>query len=71
MIQNMAINFDYRCGILEAADPETGYEWCWYKGDTEISKAHEGTLVSSVSVPEGVSVVEVKAIIRGNAKMKC
>ena len=64
----MAINFDYRSGILEAADTESGREWCWYKGDLEITKAQDGELAGTISVPEGASVVEVKAIIREYAK---
>jgi len=64
----MAINFDYRCGILEAADTKTGYEWCWYKGDTEITRTQNGELSSSFSVPVGATVIEVKGIIRDDAK---
>lgn len=64
----MAINFDYRGGILEAADTNTGSEWCWYKGDTEITKTQDGLLVGSISIHAGAAVVEVKAIIRDDAK---
>ncbi len=44
----MAINFDYRCGILEAADTKTGREWCWYKGDPEVTRTENGELLSSL-----------------------
>lgn len=64
----MAITFDWRSGILEAADPTTGREWCWFKGDREITVSLDGELAGSLTVPAGASVVEVKAIIRGDAK---
>lgn len=64
----MAINFDYRCGILEASDTRTDREWCWYKGDTEITRTQNGELSSSISVPVGAAVVEVKNIIRDDAR---
>lgn len=60
----MAINFDYRCGILEAADTKTGRGWCWYKGDPEVTRTENGELLSSIGVPIGATVVEVKALIR-------
>ncbi len=62
------VTFDYRSGILEAADAKTGYEWCWFKGDSEITRSIEGELAGSLSVPPGASVVAVKTIIRGDAK---
>lgn len=62
------VTFDYRSGILEAADTKTGYEWCWFKGDSEITRSIEGELAGSLSVPHDASVVAVKAIIRGDAK---
>ena len=64
----MAITFDWRSGILEAADPATGREWCWFKGDLEITVSLDGELAGSLSVPDSASVVEVKAIIRNDAK---
>ena len=62
------VTFDYRSGILEAADTKTGHEWCWFKGDLEITKSIEGALAGSLSVPPEASVVTVKTIIRGDAK---
>ncbi len=59
----MAINFDYRCGILEAADTKTGREWCWYKGAPEVTRTESGKLLSSIDVPIGATVVVVKALI--------
>ena len=53
---------------MEAADTKTGYEWCWFKGDSEITRSIEGELAGSLSVPPGASVVAVKTIIRGDAK---
>lgn len=64
----MAINFEWRSGILEAADTKTGIEWCWYKGDTEITRSRDGELSGSVSVPPGSPVTEVKALIREDAR---
>lgn len=64
----MAINFDWRSGILEAADTHTGREWCWYQGDTEITRTQDGELAGTISVPAGATVTEVKAIIRNDAK---
>ncbi|MGL5538812.1 MAG: hypothetical protein ACRDC0_16545 [Aeromonas veronii] len=64
----MAINFQYRCGILEAADTTSDTEWCWFKGDTEITKSRGGEPAGTVSAPPGAPVAEVKAIIRNDAK---
>lgn len=64
----MAINFDYRCGILEAADTKTGREWCWYKGDLEVTRTENGELLTSMSDPLGATVVEVKTLIRMDTK---
>lgn len=64
----MTINFDYRCGILEAADTKTGREWCWYKGDPEVTRTENGELLSSIGVPIGATVVEVKTLIRMDTK---
>lgn len=62
------INFEYRAGVLEAADTATGREWCWFKGDREIVISDEGQNVGVLDVPEGATVVEVKAQIRAAAK---
>ncbi len=64
----MAINFDYRCGILEAADTKTGREWCWYRGYLEVTRTENGKLLSSIDVPIGATVVDVKALIRMDTK---
>ena len=64
----MTINFDYRCGILEAADTKTGREWCWDKGDSEVTRTENGELLSSIGVPIGATVVNVKALIRMDTK---
>ncbi|MEI4940156.1 hypothetical protein U1439_21610, partial [Aeromonas caviae] len=65
---SVTINFDYRCGILEAADTKTGREWCWYKGDPEVTRTENGKLLSSIDVPIGATVVNVKALIRMDTK---
>ncbi len=62
------VTFDYRSGILEAADTKTGYEWCWFKWVSEITRRIGGELTGSISVPPDASVVAVKTIIRGDAK---
>lgn len=35
------VNFDYRCGILEAADPVADREWSWFKGDAWITETQQ------------------------------
>lgn len=62
------INFDYRAGVLEGADPATGREWCWFRGDLEVVISHDGQNVGTLAVPDGVTVTEVKAAIRADAK---
>lgn len=36
----------------------------WYKGDPEVTRTENGELLSSIGVPIGATVVEVKALIR-------
>lgn len=62
------INFEYRAGVLEAADTATGREWCWFKGDLECVISDDGQNVGTLAVPEGATVTEVKAQIRKAAK---
>ncbi len=53
---------------LEAADTKTGREWCWYKGDPEVTRTENGELLSSIGVPIVATVVEVKTLIRMDTK---
>jgi hypothetical protein len=62
------VNFEYRSGILEAADTATGREWCWFKGDAEVVISDDGQNVGTLAVPDGATVIEVKALIRKAAK---
>lgn len=62
------INFEYRSGILEGADATTGREWCWFKGGAEVVISHDGVNVGTLAVPYGATVVQVKALIREDAK---
>ncbi len=62
------VNFEYRSGILEGADPVTGREWCWFKGDLECVISDDGQNVGTLAVPDGATVIEVKALIRKAAK---
>lgn len=62
------INFEYRAGVLEAADTATGREWCWFKGDLECVISDDGQNVGTLAVPYGATVVQVKALIREDAK---
>ena len=64
----MTINFDYRCGILEAADTKTGPEWWWYKGGPGVTSTENGGVLSSIGGPIGATVVEVKTLIRMDTK---
>ncbi|MGL5289173.1 MAG: hypothetical protein ACRC9N_06735, partial [Aeromonas sp.] len=57
----------YRSGILEAADPATDREWSWFKGDSHITETHAGEPARGIDAPEGATVTEVKALIRGRA----
>lgn len=66
----MAIQFEYRAGILEAGEPETDREWVWFRGDTEATKSAGGVLVGVLSVPPGATVGEAKAAIRADAKRR-
>ena len=66
----MSVNFEYRSSILEASDPATDTEWCWFKGCEELTKSVDGCQVGTLSVPAGATVNEVKAIIRLDAKSK-
>ena len=62
------INFDYQAGVLEGADPVTGREYCWFRGDSEVVISHDGVNVGTLAVPYGATVVQVKALIREDAK---
>lgn len=62
------VNFEYRSGILEGADPATGREYCWFRGDAEVVISDDGQNVGTLAVPEGATVTEVKALIRQAAK---
>lgn len=62
------INFEYKSGILEAADPASDRSWCWFKGDAEVVISHDGVNVGTLAVPDGATVVQVKAQIRTDAK---
>lgn len=64
----MTVNFEYKWNLLQAANPETDTEWSWEKGDREIVISHGGQNVGTLSVPDGATVTEVKAIIRTDAK---
>jgi hypothetical protein len=58
------VNFEYVSGILEGYCPKTGFEFSWFKGDRRVDVCHEGADVAELPVPEGLSVVQVKALIR-------
>ncbi len=64
----MTVQFDYRAGILEAADPATGREYCWFKGDIEVVISQGGENVGVLPVPAGASVVDAKRVIRESTK---
>lgn len=62
------INFEYKAGILEAADTATGREWVWFRGDLEIVISDDGEIVGTLAAPVGATVTEIKAQIRAAAK---
>lgn len=62
------INFVYQSSILEAADPASDRAWCWFKGDAEVVISDDGEIVGTLAVPDGATVVQVKALIREDAK---
>lgn len=62
------VNFDWRCGILEAADPATDREWCWTDGDSSIVETLGGEFAGTIDVPRGARVTRVKSLIRSRAK---
>lgn len=62
------VNFEYRYGWLEAADPATDREWSWRKGDGEVVVSHGGQWAGVLDVPQGATVPEVKTMIRQDAK---
>ena len=62
------INFEYRLGRLDAGDPATDTEWAWERGDLEIVISRGGQLAGTIPAPEGATVVQVKALIRDDAK---
>lgn len=62
------VNFEYRSGILEGADPASDRAWCWFKGDAEVVISDDGQNVGTLAVPDGATVTEVKALIRKAAK---
>ena len=62
------INFEYRSGILEGADPATGTEFCWFRGDEEITVAEDCQPVGVIAVKAGATVTEAKAAIRAYGK---
>ena len=62
------INFEYRRGRLDAGDPATDTEWAWERGDLEIVISRGGQLAGTIPAPEGATVVQVKALIRDDAK---
>lgn len=62
------INFEFRSGILEAADTATGTEFCWFRGDEEITISEDGQPAGVIAVKAGASVTEAKAAIRAYAK---
>ncbi|BBQ53692.1 MULTISPECIES: hypothetical protein [Aeromonas] len=62
------VNFDYRSGILEAADPATDREWCWFKGDAWITENQSGERHTVIDAPTGATVAEIKSLIRARAK---
>lgn len=68
--QYMRVNFDYRAGVLEAGCPEMDTDWCWFRGDQEITRSVNGCLVGTLHVPVGATVNEVKATIRIDARGK-
>ncbi len=61
------VNFDYRCGILEAADPVADREWSWFKGDAWITETQHGEHSGVIEAPTGSTVAEIKRIIRKRA----
>ncbi len=62
------VNFDYRSGILEAADPATDREWCWFKGDRWITETQHGEHRGVIEAPTGSTVADIKRLIRARAK---
>lgn len=62
------INFTWRSGILEAADPASCVEWCWFKGDLHITVSRDADPVGTIDAPEGAGVTTIKAIIRRYAR---
>ncbi|GJB12962.1 hypothetical protein KAM448_29240 [Aeromonas caviae] len=66
----MAVNFEYKSGILEAGDTGRDVSWCWFKGDLEATRAEGGEPVGSISVPPSASVTVVKSLIREDAKKR-
>jgi len=60
----MTIRFEYRSGILEGANPDTGIEYCWFRGDRHITVSRDGQGTGEISVPHGATVTEVKRLIR-------
>lgn len=64
------INFEYRSGILEAAAPALDVEWCWYRGDEVITVVVAGVDAPSLEVCAGLTLAEVKAHIRADAKRR-
>ena len=64
----MTVNFEFRWGQLLAGDPATDTEWAWERGDLEIVISRGGQLAGTIPAPEGATVVQVKALIRDDAK---
>lgn len=62
------INFEYKSGILEAADPASDRSWCWFKCSDEVVISDGGQIVGTLSVPDGAGVVQVKTLIREDAR---